>query len=58
MNQPRHLVLRTDVPEKLAGFYIDAYGFPVFSAEPELEQDCPWEGSLCSARLQPACFCF
>ncbi len=24
MNQLRHLVLRTDVPEKLAGFYIDA----------------------------------
>ena len=35
MNQLRHLVLRTDVPEKLAAFHIDAYGFPVFFAEPD-----------------------
>ena len=34
MNQLRHLVIRTDEPEKLSAFYIEAFSLPVFAAEP------------------------
>src|SRR5262245_49259491 len=51
MNQHRHLVLRTDVPEKLAAFYIDAYGFPVFSAQPDARTGLSMRGFSLLRRL-------